>query len=323
MQQLPPDDSSSELARHYEYYQWIKRDLAKRGYTKEDADDLYQDLFLRALEHNSRRGTILLQTDDNLNKRIYRIVRNLEIDDYRRSKKIGFIYLPEDEEYTQLPGLMVEGHEDWICDRDRLREVLAQMPMRHQQCVWLIERGFKQKVIAEILGISESTVSESLRDVKIQLRKYYPMTADFKRVEVLYGLYAVRGYETEIENIWLRDVRESIESREKFAVYLSAVSDLFQQYKTSSDLLNALGLDSEDDGFFGRHLHNEWLKEASKLLEQDVVVPLAESDNLDGTVDVLVARKVKSNHSMKKLGRVFSSSIQPSLILDLSPGTWE
>src|SRR6266566_954520 len=123
MQQLPPDDFSSELARQYEYYQeQIKRNLVKRGHEKEDANDYYQEIFLNILENSARKGMMLPQTDDHRRKWLYRIVRNLEIDEYRRTKNIGFIYLPESEAYTQTAGLMEEGHEDWICDRDRLQE---------------------------------------------------------------------------------------------------------------------------------------------------------------------------------------------------------
>jgi len=187
MQQLPTDDSSSELARHYEYYQQsVKNNLMNRGHEKEDADDLYQDIFLKLLEHSSRWGVTVPQGNDHLRHLLFNIADQIRIDKYRRTKKFKFIPLPEDEDkaytedksYTQYPQLMVEFDVD-----DWLQQVLAQMPLRHQQCVSMIERGFNQKEIAKELGISPARVSEIMSDVRTQLqrKKYYPVAHSLER----------------------------------------------------------------------------------------------------------------------------------------------
>src|SRR6266536_210026 len=195
MRQLSPDDSSIETSGRiiqqdfeilYKNYQEpIERYLMNLVHDRELALDLCQETFTRVLRDLLSKETISQQTDYHVKNWLYKIARNIAIDNHRHKKSIDFLPMPESEAYTQFGELMVEGDEDRICDLLWLQEAVAQMPPKYRECLlakhyW----GYTQKEIALKLGISESAVSANVSRGKTQLHgKYFPVTADLRQME--------------------------------------------------------------------------------------------------------------------------------------------
>jgi RNA polymerase sigma-70 factor, ECF subfamily len=188
MRQLAPDELSSELERHCEYYQQrLMRRLVNLGHGKERAEDYCQDTFLRAWKHIQLQDTHLPQTDYHLENWLRIIAERIAIDENRRKKLIDFVAFPENEAHTQLPGLMVEGHEDRICNLDLLKKALVAMPPKLREPLLMQLDGYKGKEIAEILGISPGAVSMNASRAREHLlrecypdRKSYPVTIELR-----------------------------------------------------------------------------------------------------------------------------------------------
>ena len=112
---------------------------------------------------------------------LYRVATNRAID-YLRHKKLIFTPLPDSEAYPQFAELLVEGHEDRICNLDWLQEAIAAMSPQYRMCVLLDYYGYTHKQIAAQLGIAEKTVSANASHAKTQLqRKYYPVEYSLKQ----------------------------------------------------------------------------------------------------------------------------------------------
>jgi RNA polymerase sigma-70 factor, ECF subfamily len=170
MRQLSPDDYKSEFDNNYAYYrQQIERGLAKQVYDRRRFDDLCQDTFLKALRSFARPGAKLPQTDDHLGNLLADIAVQVAIDDYRKNKK-SKDYLLLSESVDEL--CVEEDFADRICDKHRLREVIAQLPPMERVCLVLkYYYGYTQKKIAAKLDISEPMVSMYVKSGETELRK--------------------------------------------------------------------------------------------------------------------------------------------------------
>src|SRR5207249_5620320 len=70
------------------------------------------------------------------------------------------------------PDILVEGFEGTIEDQQVLHMALMQVPLKYRQCVMLqIVEGFSQREIAQLLDISESSVSTYVRRGLDKLRQ--------------------------------------------------------------------------------------------------------------------------------------------------------
>lgn len=179
MRQLSSDDYSSELERHYEYYQQrIMRRLVNLGHDKESAEDTCHDAFERALKLFARQDTPLPQTDYHLENWLRIIAERIAIDKYRRNKQIEFHPLPENEVYTQF--------DETLDDILWLQEELPRLPPKYQKCLTMQLYGYTEKEIAASSGISKSAVSMNVARAKAELRrKYLPVTVDLRFKEFL------------------------------------------------------------------------------------------------------------------------------------------
>src|SRR5260221_89093 len=114
------DSQSREQAFNllYAYYQQpIERYFRVTwGHDLEQARDLCQDTFLRALKDLRRKETTLLQTVNHLKNWLYRIAKSVAIDDLRRKKPIGYLPTSDSEAYPQIAELIVEEYEDRTCN---------------------------------------------------------------------------------------------------------------------------------------------------------------------------------------------------------------
>lgn len=147
----------------------VYRYLRARSDNDEDAEDLTQQVFLKALDALPRyreRGI-------PFSAWLFRIARNVATDAHRRRKiTVSWDFLPEALHPNQRPGLedVVLEHEDL----DRLRVLLTSL--KADECEILNLRfvaGLSAREIAVVVGKSEAAVHKRLRRTLRTLQEKY------------------------------------------------------------------------------------------------------------------------------------------------------
>lgn len=131
---------------------------------REDAEDVVQESFLRALE---RFGS--LEPGRPFAPWMYRIVVNGALN-YRRARSVRRTEeIPED---ARADGTAPDGAAEQAELRRRLREATAALPERQRTIVQLADlEGFTSAEVAEILGLSDGTVRWHLHQARRTLRQ--------------------------------------------------------------------------------------------------------------------------------------------------------
>jgi RNA polymerase sigma-70 factor (ECF subfamily) len=126
-----------------------------------EADEIVQETFLRLYMHLHSGGG-----DDNLRGWTFRVAHNISINELKRQKHVarnGFEQWPESNPSTVDSML---SPEEALIRREKMLRIHAAMSTLSEQqneCVHLRAEGFRYREIAEILGVTISTVAESLR----------------------------------------------------------------------------------------------------------------------------------------------------------------
>jgi RNA polymerase sigma-70 factor (ECF subfamily) len=128
-----------------------------------EAEDICQEVFLRLYVHCSGRS---MMAPECLRSWVFRVGHNLAIDRIR-SRKSSRELDREDPLLVllQLPDAGLTPEES-LLKRERLEAIqrrLAQLSSQEQHCLYLRAEGFHYREIAEILGITTSSVAEFLR----------------------------------------------------------------------------------------------------------------------------------------------------------------
>jgi RNA polymerase sigma-70 factor, ECF subfamily len=131
---------------------------------REDAEDVVQDSFIRALERIST-----LDSSRPFRPWFYRIVVNQALN-FRRSRSVRATdALPE--QLAAADGSPERAAEDAVL-RQELRSALAALPERQRTIVQLAElEGLNSSEIAEILEVSAGTVRWHLHEARRTLRE--------------------------------------------------------------------------------------------------------------------------------------------------------
>jgi len=168
------------FTRLFEHY---KGPLGSRLYhlvnDQEAAYDLYQEVFITVFKEFRKKAPI-----PNFQPWLYHVARNKAIDYLRHRNQLEFIPLPEPkiddpEDYALASLLREEGHEERICERECIKQALAEMSPQYRICVLLQEEwGYSQKEIASILGITEKAVSSNVTRGRKQLHTAYLRTIE-------------------------------------------------------------------------------------------------------------------------------------------------
>ena len=164
-------------------YEKFKRPIHSYIYrllgSHEDADDLTQDVFMRAyVAWND------LSDRDNLSSWLYRIATNLCIDQLRRRKRISWWPLMRrnstgeqlndagDEEISYLPS--DNGGIPEIAEREHIRLALANMPMDYAIVLVLsAAQGVPYQEIGKIVGISPNAAATRISRAKRLFAEQY------------------------------------------------------------------------------------------------------------------------------------------------------
>ncbi len=131
---------------------------------REDAEDVVQEAFLRALE---RFGS--LEPRRPFAPWMYRIVVNGALN-YRRARSVRRTEaIPED---VRADGTPPDGAAERAELRRRLKQATASLPERQRTIVQLVElEGFTSAEAAEIMGLSDGTVRWHLHQARRTLRE--------------------------------------------------------------------------------------------------------------------------------------------------------
>ncbi|MEO7003586.1 MAG: RNA polymerase sigma factor [Ktedonobacterales bacterium] len=151
---------------------------------QEDADDVTQEVFIRAFAHLPQ-----LREAGRLRPWLYRIATNLCMDYLRRRSRIRKVFgvalslgagMDDDDEGGPLrevaqPGATatLDGMEG-VAERDHIVHALKRMPPKYAICLLLhSERGLTYREIAEIVGVTPGAAAVRLSRARDLFGKYY------------------------------------------------------------------------------------------------------------------------------------------------------
>jgi RNA polymerase sigma-70 factor (ECF subfamily) len=155
----------AELSSHRQYLMVVARAIVGNG---SDADDLVQETYRRALEHEDQ-----FIPDTNLRAWLTCILRNVHRDRFRRaafevlSPLVGEILGPEHEIAGADPEVPLWR---WVSDGD-LAAALRALPSLYRHVYALREAGCDYEEIGRRLGISVKTVATRIHRARLWLRR--------------------------------------------------------------------------------------------------------------------------------------------------------
>jgi len=134
------------------------------GVSADKAQEVTQEVFLR-LYQTMRKGTPI----ENLRGWAFRVAHNLGLK--VRSKERSFRAVDADWDRFAHPS---NSPESELLDKERNQRVAAAMEElspQQRNCLYLRSEGLRYREIAEVMGISSSTVNEFLRRAIARLAK--------------------------------------------------------------------------------------------------------------------------------------------------------
>ncbi len=159
-----PTNLEQRVTRVYEEYRApVYHYLAAAFGDPVEAEDITQEAFLRLFLHWSAGKSIAA---DSMRSWIFRVAHNLAIDRARGAKFLRELdsapYLPVSLELADKSPTP----EQTAIERERfaaVRNGLALLSKQERHCLYLRAEGFSYREIADILGITVSSVAEFLR----------------------------------------------------------------------------------------------------------------------------------------------------------------
>jgi RNA polymerase sigma-70 factor (ECF subfamily) len=157
------------LYQHYKTGVWQR--LTYFVSDREAVQDLFQETFLRAWQKLPE-----LKSGVPFESWLRRIAANLAIDYLRHEKQVLFVSLTEDNGESATLSILrnTVGLEAEFDLREGIRLALQAMSPQNRVCVLLQDQqGFSQREIAQLLQISEKSVSAYVSRGREQLRQAY------------------------------------------------------------------------------------------------------------------------------------------------------
>jgi RNA polymerase sigma-70 factor (ECF subfamily) len=142
--------------------------LRRLGLSQEDSEEIVQETFLRLLKRLRDKGQ-----GGNPHGWAFRVARNLAIDRYKNQRRFT---TKSPQEWAGLYDLLTDQSPDpekSLLGREevaRVNQAISSLSSRQLQCVYLRTEGFRQREIADLLGVSMATVAELLRRANRKLR---------------------------------------------------------------------------------------------------------------------------------------------------------
>jgi RNA polymerase sigma-70 factor (ECF subfamily) len=162
-----------DLSQVYsEHYRSLVRFLYRRIGDQALAEDLAQEAFVRAIEHQPERAKSWL----------FQVAANLARDDFRRrAVRRRHLELVGNERGALTAGVTESARPDVTFERDEaaalVRAALEELSPNDRDGLLLREEGFSYDEIAEVLGISSSSVGTTLSRARSRLAAAYERLA--------------------------------------------------------------------------------------------------------------------------------------------------
>jgi RNA polymerase sigma-70 factor (ECF subfamily) len=163
----PSDARGRTVALFRDLREPLGRYLASLGAPPQEIEELTQEAFLRLYRHLSSG----CGADQNLNGWVFRVAQNL-VRDRRRSWHDRNVDSMEDRPEAALasaPGATPEERLLHLERVSRLRAAWQSLPDRQRRCLSLRAEGLRYREIADVLGVSITTVADLVRDSLAQL----------------------------------------------------------------------------------------------------------------------------------------------------------
>ncbi len=157
------DEHADALLRHASF----------RVKTRERAIDLVQDAFIKSWDYIQEGGEV-----QHWKSFLYRVLNNLIVDEYRRTREESLDALLDDEPASENP-LLATGSRADVEDRlndelliARIRTQIDKLPDSYRSAITLrYIDGFSPKEVAELLNISENVASVRIHRALARLRE--------------------------------------------------------------------------------------------------------------------------------------------------------
>jgi RNA polymerase sigma-70 factor (ECF subfamily) len=163
------DSSERRQARNYQcvitLYDHLRPSLHKYlrslGLSKDHAEDVMQEVFLRLLRHFVEQGT-----DENLRAWLFRVAHNLSMD-FHRSEWRWFRYKETEPDPVLRERVdRAPNPEQKITLEERKRQfedAFARLTPKQRHCVTLRAAGMRYRAIAQAMGVSHQRVGELMK----------------------------------------------------------------------------------------------------------------------------------------------------------------
>jgi RNA polymerase sigma-70 factor, ECF subfamily len=138
----------------------LSRYLRRIGLSREEAEEIVQDVFLCLFKHLSKKGG-----EENLPGWVFRVAHNLAVNQYKHQRCLSHL---SQQEWVKLSEMLIDkapNPEQRLIGQDKIAEfgrAICVLSHRQLECFFLRMKGYRYREIAEILGITVTTVAETL-----------------------------------------------------------------------------------------------------------------------------------------------------------------
>lgn len=134
-----------------------------------ETEEIIQDTFLRLFRHLHSGGRV-----DNLRGWIFRVAHNIGINELKRRKYLGTSNARPAADFRELSIDPSPNPEEILLRKERMvrtHKAISALSGRQKECLYLRAEGFRYREIAELLGVTVSTVAEMLHRAIQRLTK--------------------------------------------------------------------------------------------------------------------------------------------------------
>jgi RNA polymerase sigma-70 factor (ECF subfamily) len=152
-----------------ELRQPVRRYLLCLNVSPMETEEIIQDTFLRLFRHLHSGGR-----EDNLRGWIFRVAHNIGINELKKRKYLGPSNSLEGADLSALSIDPAPNPEEILLRKERMvrtHGAISALSGRQKQCLYLRAEGFRYREIAELLGVTVSTVAELLHRAIQRLAK--------------------------------------------------------------------------------------------------------------------------------------------------------
>ncbi len=150
-----------------EHRERVYRYLLNLAKCPEEAEEITQETFLRLYQHLRKKGR-----EDNLRGWIFRVAHNLAITKQQQRRRLVLPSPSEWDEFEESRIATAPNPEELLLRKEKMIRVhlaVDSLSLQQKECLSLRVEGLRYREIAEILGVTVSTVAESLRRALVKL----------------------------------------------------------------------------------------------------------------------------------------------------------